>query len=127
MSDMRMGRIGEYRELSLEELRVEFGRRAREIQALELQAPKEQVKSIAGMFAEALGNLEDALCSLGRVNEQYDPEDYVDEVRLVRDYGLPPSNPAMDFWLQSELAEDWLKAILRRLRRVESLAPKEVK
>ena len=119
MSEMIMGQIGEYRELSLEELRAEFGRQAREIQALESQAQKEQVKPIAGMFAEILGHLEDALCYLGRVNEQYEGGgDYVE-------CGLRLRNPTMDFWLQAELAEDSLKDILRGLRRIEPLVPKE--
>jgi len=44
--------------------------------------------------------------------------------RLVK--STRPSNPALDFWLQAELAEDELKGILNRLQRVEPLAPKEV-
>ena len=84
-----------------------------------------QIGTIAGMFAKALGNLEDAVCYLGRVNEQYDPEQYADDIRLVLDYGLRPFNPAMDFWLQAEQAEEQIKDILCRLQRVEPLVPKE--
>ena len=74
-------------------------------------------KTITEMFAEALGCLEDALCYLGRINEQYDPEQHDDEV-------CPSYNPALDFWLQTEQEEELLKDILNRLQRVEPLAPK---
>jgi len=83
-------------------------------------------KTIAGKFAEALGSIEDAICYLGQVNEQYHPQQYADEICLVADYGLPPCNPVMDFWLQAELAEDLLKDILYKLQRVEQRVPKEV-
>ena len=91
-----------------------------------MNEPTEQrdTTTLAGMFAEALGNLEDAVCYLGRVNEQYDSEQYPDEICLVTKYGLPPCNPVMDFWLQAELAEEELKDILCRLQRVEPLVPK---
>ena len=79
----------------------------------------------AGKFAEALGYLEETIYWLAQVNEQYDPEQYADETRLVRDYGLPPCNPALDFWLQAELAEKSLKNTLSKLQRVQPLAPKE--
>lgn len=79
--------------------------------------------TIAGQFAEVLGCLEDALNWLGQVNEQYDPEQYADDIRLVNDYGLRPCNPSMDFWLQAENAEGLLKDIIRKLQGVEPLAP----
>jgi len=82
--------------------------------------------SIAGKFAEALGCLEDALCWLGRVNAEYDPEERADDVRLIMGYVLHPCNTVMDFWLQAEQAEDARKDMLRKLQRVEPLAPKEV-
>ena len=122
---MIVGQIGEYRELTLEELRERFGQQCREIQALELEAKKQQAESIAEMFAEALGHIADALCYLERVNEQY-LEQHTDDGRLMADYGLRSCNPATDFWLQAEQAEDSLKDILHRLRRVEPLVPKEV-
>lgn len=77
------------------------------------------MRTIANDFAEALGCLEDTLYLLGQVNEQYDPD-------YPNDYDPPPRNRAMDFWLQAELAEDKLKKILRKLQRVEPLAPKAV-
>ena len=83
--------------------------------------------TIAGKFAEALGCLEDAICCLGQVNEQYDAQEHIDDIRLVLDYGLRPCNPVMDFWLQAEQAEDKLKAILCKLQHVEPLAPKETR
>ena len=119
-----MGQIGEYRELTLEELRERFGQQCRDIQALELKAKKGKAQSLAEMFAEALGNIECAIAYLGQVNEQY-LKQHTDGSRLVADYGLRSCNPAMDFWLQAEQAEDSLKDILRRLQRVEPLAPKE--
>lgn len=77
-------------------------------------------KTIAGKFAEALGCLDTALYWLAQVNEQYYAEQ--DELRL---FSLSPSyNAALDFWLQAEKAEDWLKTILAKLQRVEPLAPK---
>ena len=126
--EMILGQIGEYRELSLEERRERLARDVREMEEIleGLQVEKKQAKSIAEKFAEALGCLEDAVSRLERINRQYDPEQYADEIRLVRDYGLPPCNPVMDFWLQTELAQDSLKDILCRLRRVESLAPKGI-
>ena len=81
--------------------------------------------TIAGMFAEALGNLEDALCYLGRVNAQYDSEQHDDDIRLVTHYGLPPCNPVMRFWSEADKSAEELKDILRRLQRVEQLVPKE--
>ena len=81
--------------------------------------------TIAGMFAEVLGHLEETMYWLAQVNEQYDPEQDVDDIRLVTEYGLRFCNPAMDFWLQAELAEDSLKDILRKLQGVEPLVPKE--
>ena len=83
-------------------------------------------KTIVGMFAEVLGCLEDAACYLGRVNAQYDPEQYADEIRLVCDYGLPPCNPVMRFWTEADKSAEELKDILRRLRRVQPLVPKQV-
>lgn len=82
--------------------------------------------TLAGKFAEALGNLEDALCWLGQVNEQYMEKVDVDDIPLLIAHGPRPCSPAMDFWLQAEKGEDSLKDILRRLQRVEPLAPKEV-
>ena len=123
---MILGQIGEYRELSLEEQREYFGQQCRDAQALErLEADQRDTTTIAGKFAKVLGCLEDALNWLGQVNEQYDPEQYADDIRLVNDYGLPPCNPAMDFWLQAALAEGALKGILDKLQGVEPLAPKE--
>ena len=123
---MIMGQIGEYRELTLEELRERFGQRCRDIQALELEAEKEKDQTIAGMFAEALGNIECAIAYLGQVNEQY-LKQHTDGSRLVADYGLRSCNPATDFWLQAENAEGLLKDILRKLQGVEPLVPKEAK
>ena len=89
--------------------------------------PEERdTKSIAGKFAEVLGGLEDAWNYLREINEQYDPEEHIDDIRLVVDYGLPPCNPVMDFWLQAEKAEDALWDMLSRLQRVAPLAPKEM-
>jgi hypothetical protein len=82
--------------------------------------------TIAGKFAEVLGCVEDALHWLAQINEQYDPHNYIDVVCLVTEYGLRSANPAIDFWLQAELAEDVLKTLLHKLQRVEPLAPKEV-
>ena len=78
-----------------------------------------ETATIVGQFAEALGCIEDALCWLGRVNEQYEGGgDYVDDdIRFC--------NPSMDFWLQAENAEGSLKDILRKLQGVENLVPKE--
>ena len=90
-----------------------------------LATEERDTKTIAGKFAEALGCLEDAICHLGQVNEQYDMEEHIDDVRLVTEYGLRPCNPALDFWLQADLAEGALQVILDRLQRVEPLAPKE--
>ena len=123
---MIVGQIGEYRELTLEELRERFGQQCRDIRALELEAEKEKAQTIAGMFAEALGHIEEALCYLGQVNEQYDPEQYADEIALVTEYGLRPCNPVMRFWTEADKAEEELKDILCRLQRVEPLAPKQV-
>ena len=114
-----MGQIGEYRELNLKEQRERFGQQCRDIEASKLQAEKEQARSIAETFAEVLGNIECAIVYLGRVNEQYNPEQHADFL------GVRPCNQAMDFWLQTERAEDSLKDILGRLRRVEPLVPKE--
>lgn len=124
---MIMGQIGEYRELSLQELRNRFGQEARDIQALELQAKKERAKPIAEMFAEALGNLEDALCCLTRINEQYEEYQarYSDDIRLVTEYGLRHCNPELDFWLQTEKAEDSLGDMLYKLQRLRIPAPQE--
>ena len=85
-----------------------------------------ETKTIAGKFAEALGCLEDAVYYLDQVNEQYDPEQYADEIRLVVNYGLPPCNPVMRFWVEADKSQEELKDILRRLQRFEALAPKEV-
>ena len=82
--------------------------------------------TIAGKFAEALGYLEEAVNWLEQVNAEYDPAEHADDIRLVVDYGLRPCNPAVDFWLQADLAEDPLRTILRRLQRVQPLVPKEV-
>ena len=71
--------------------------------------------TIAGNFAEALGCIENSLYWLRRVNEQYDVEQDADDIRFC--------NPAMDFWLQAEQAEDAVKRILDKLQRVEPLAP----
>ena len=79
-----------------------------------------EASGLRGKFAEALGHIDAALCYLGQVNKEYDPEQHSDVVPQ-RFY-----NSALDFWLQAELAEDSLKDILRRLQRVESFAPKEV-
>jgi len=91
-----------------------------------MSGPTEQRDTtIAGQFAEALGHLEETVYWLAQVNEQYDPEQYDDDIRLVTKYGLPPCNPAMDFWLQAEQAKDAVNGILDKLQHVESLAPKE--
>lgn len=83
------------------------------------QREERDTETIPGQLAEALGNLEDALCWLGRVNVQYKEEDW------VAAHGLRPCSPAVDFWLQTELAEDAVKGILDKLRRVQPLASKE--
>ena len=44
MSETVMGQIGEYRKLSLEEVRERFGQKCRQAQALDLQAQKENDK-----------------------------------------------------------------------------------
>lgn len=92
------------------------------------ETEQKDTKSIVGIFAEALGCLEDALHWLGQVNEQYDSEQHSGARRwqLVDDMRPVICNPNMDFWLQTEFAEDKLKDILNRLRRVVSLAPKEI-
>jgi len=95
------------------------------LQEENMTTEKRDTKTIAGKFAEALGNIECAIMYLGQVNAEYDPEEHADDIRLVVDYGLRPCNPVMDFWLQAEQAEDALKAMLRKLQRVEPLAPKE--
>ena len=83
--------------------------------------------TIAGMFAEALGHIEDALWYLGQVNEQYDPEEHRHKIRLIAPYRPRPYNPALDFWLQTEQAEEQIKKILSKLQRVALLAPKDLK
>lgn len=123
---MILGHIGEHRELSLEEQRERFGQQCRDAQALDkLETEQGETKTLAGKFAEALGCLEDALHWLRQVNEEYDPDKHIDDTPPVRGYSLHRCKPVMDFWLQAEQAEEQLKNILRRLQRVEPLAPKE--
>lgn len=92
----------------------------------EMKTPTEEkpsardTKTIAGKFAEALGCLEDALCYLHQVNEHYE-----EQVIAQYESGPHPCNPAMDFWLQTEKAEDGLHEILHRLQHVPPFAPKE--
>lgn len=90
----------------------------------EPEGDERDTKTIAGMFVEALGCIENGLNWLGQVNEQYEPEEDVSNILPPRPW--IPTKPAMDFWLQAELAEDLLKDILKRLQRVEPLAPKEI-
>ena len=111
--DMRVGRIGEYRELSLEEVRTKFAQLARHMQTLELQE-KKKVKSIAGMFAEALGSLEDTIWLLERIDERYDDIHPKDECEY----------PELNFWFGLDDAIEPLKNILRELQSVEKDVPK---
>ena len=77
--------------------------------------------TIAGKFAEALGNIECAIAYLGQINEQY--EEHAD---LDPPYGLRPASPAERFWTETDKAEVELQDVFRRLQRVGALAPKEV-
>lgn len=90
--------------------------------------PEERdTQTIAGKFAEALGYIEDGICWLAQVNEQYDTKEQI-AIRLKDVSGHHRfANPALDFWLQTENAEDVLKDMLRKLRGVAPLAPKEVR
>ncbi len=91
--------------------------------------PSEQrdTTTIAGKFAEALGCIEDGLYWLGQVNARYDPQQH-DDSRPVLGYSLHRGkpNPVIRFWIEADKASEELKDILRRLQRVEPLAPKEV-
>lgn len=88
-------------------------------------AEERDTATIAGKFAEALGFIEEAAYWLAQVNEQYEDYADLDDIRLVTEYGLAPYNPATDFWLQTEQAEERIKDILNRLQRVQRLVPKE--
>ena len=102
---MIMGQIGEYRELSSQE---RLDNRMRDLRsALE----KKETDSIAGMFAELLGCLEDAACWLHKVNAQY-PDDDDDA----------SDNP---FWGETYEATDPLNRIIKGLRAIEKCVPKE--
>jgi len=85
-----------------------------------------EAKTVAGKFAKALGHIEAAASYLGQVNEQYDLGESGAELRLITEQGVHFCNPALDFWLQADLAEGSLKILLHKLQRVERFAPKEV-
>ena len=80
--------------------------------------------TIAGMFAEALGNLEDAWNYLQQIDEQGQKQ-YADDVSLVADYGLRPCNPEMRFWEEVFEAKEGLWRIQKELKGVEKDMPKE--
>lgn len=119
--------MGETRKIRipLRELRSKHWEEERERRLENLATEQRDTTTIVGKFAQALGCIEDAICWLGQVNEQYDAEEQV-AIRLKTVYGRF-CNPALDFWLQMDLAEKALKDMLRRLQRVEPLVPKEVK
>ena len=91
-----------------------------------MSKPTEQrdTTTIAGMFAEALGNLEDAWNYLRQIDEQGQKQ-YADDIRLVAGFGLRPCNPEMRFWEEVFEAKEDLWRIQKELKAVEKDMPKE--
>lgn len=120
MSESRKMRI------PLREWRSKSWEEEREGRLENLATEERDTETIAGKFAEALAYIQEAVYWLTEVNEQYDMGESGTELRLMTQLGVHPCNPALDFWLQADLAEGALKVILDKLQRVESLVPKEV-
>jgi len=117
MSEMIMGQIGPIRLFTREELQ------AKRMQVLASAKGERETDSIAGMFAEALGCLEDAghwLCKLKQEFEKLYPDD------------MDPKDPAAPFWyavneaITSEpFTDSPLRDILQELQAVRKYVPKE--
>ena len=89
-----------------------------------LKEPERDTTTIAGMFAEAMGCLEDAWNYLRQIDEQGQKQ-YADDIRLVASFGLRPCNPEMRFWEEILEAKEDLWRIQNELKTVAKHMPKE--